>query len=279
MNRILADLQHATNLTIPTERLFLRLLPADLCERGEFDSVIPPRIRCVQDSNFGPAVMKMRLRRYLLLATLLGAVGCVGLQDAKYCYTNKFRAECAWLHAPAAVRCGWYGSDYAKGWRKGYFDVAMGGNGLRPAVPPKCYWHPSYQCEAGMAKVESWFQGYESGAAMAQSDGRDGWNKIPTSGTSAWIQPGELTDSHGQGVLIESTPAGVPASADGVTPPPVPPTFAEPERVPVPKRDGIRRPEPEPSPEPSPEPALLPGEPEEAADTDAATDPGTPETN
>lgn len=70
--------------------------------------------------------------------------------------------------------------DFAAGYRQGYEDVAAGGNGCTPAMPPRAYWGWRYQSPEGQAKVSAWFAGYPHGAKAAEMEGLGSWSEIRT---------------------------------------------------------------------------------------------------
>ena len=70
--------------------------------------------------------------------------------------------------------------DFEAGYRQGYEDVANGGNGCTPAMPPRAYWGWRYQSPEGQAKVAAWFAGYPHGAAAAEQEGLGGWSQVRT---------------------------------------------------------------------------------------------------
>jgi hypothetical protein len=74
-----------------------------------------------------------------------------------------------------------YLKHFGEGYQAGYRDVAAGGNGCPPALPPRCYWAWHYQSPEGQAKVAAWFEGYPHGAATAERDNAGGWQEIQVS--------------------------------------------------------------------------------------------------
>lgn len=71
--------------------------------------------------------------------------------------------------------------DYREGFVQAYEDIAKGGNGVVPAVPPKRYWKSRYRSPQGRMDAYQWFAGYESGANMAFADGVAEYRAIPSS--------------------------------------------------------------------------------------------------
>lgn len=161
----------------------------------------------------------MRLNHWLLLLTLT-LTGCAGLQDYKFREVQKQRAFCAWYCSDEAAVNGWYFSDYARGWRTGYYDVLMGSDGRLPPVPPPRYWHASYQTVEGQTKIDCWFAGYQDGAIAAQCDSGGEALVLPTSPT--YCPPSSNTGPHpaSMAVPVESTD-------DVLAPPTVPPAPTE----------------------------------------------------
>jgi hypothetical protein len=80
--------------------------------------------------------------------------------------------------------------DFQAGYRAGYEDVAAGGNGCTPSLPPRSYWGWRYQSPEGQAKVAAWFAGYPHGAAAAEQDGLGGWSQIRTTSPPTQVMPG-----------------------------------------------------------------------------------------
>jgi hypothetical protein len=90
---------------------------------------------------------------------------------------NVWAAEswCAHKHAYADQP---YFADFGAGYRSGYRDVAAGGNGCPPALPPRCYWTWKFQTAEGQGKVSAWYAGYPHGAAAAAQDCAGNWSNI-----------------------------------------------------------------------------------------------------
>ena len=74
--------------------------------------------------------------------------------------------------------------DLGKGFRAAYTDVANGGGGCPPVLPPREYWSWRYQSPEGQAKAAAWFEGYPLGAAAAEKDGIANWGEVQTSHTA-----------------------------------------------------------------------------------------------
>lgn len=58
-------------------------------------------------------------------------------------------------------------SHYKDGYRQAFIDIANGGSGDCPPVPPPRYWNTFYRSECGEKFAEQWFNGYRAGAAAA----------------------------------------------------------------------------------------------------------------
>ncbi|HUG70525.1 MAG TPA: hypothetical protein VMM76_22440 [Pirellulaceae bacterium] len=70
---------------------------------------------------------------------------------------------------------------FGEGFRDGYQDVASGGNGCPPPLPPRSYWTWKYQTPEGQCKVAAWFEGYSHGARAAEEDGAGNFQDIQVS--------------------------------------------------------------------------------------------------
>ncbi len=49
---------------------------------------------------------------------------------------------------------------FADGFKAGYLDVANGGKGCPPVVPPKRYWSACYMTPKGQQAAQQWFAGF-----------------------------------------------------------------------------------------------------------------------
>ena len=131
----------------------------------------------------------MRIVRRLRAAVLLPVFLCAGCQsllqeanDTLICTRNEVDAWHAWkYYRTACPDESWYPHHYGKGFRAGYRDVANGGDGCPPTLPPSCYWSVCYQNPAGQQKVQEWFRGFVFGANAARVDGVADYNQIMTS--------------------------------------------------------------------------------------------------
>jgi hypothetical protein len=70
--------------------------------------------------------------------------------------------------------------EFEAGYRAGYENVASGGDGCTPSLPPRQYWGWRYQSPEGQAKVGAWFAGFPHGAAAAERDGLKHWGELRT---------------------------------------------------------------------------------------------------
>lgn len=61
----------------------------------------------------------------------------------------------------------WINAHYRAGFTKAFVDVANGGNGELPPVPPPQYWNAHFRSSKGQWRADRWFDGYRAGAAMA----------------------------------------------------------------------------------------------------------------
>lgn len=73
------------------------------------------------------------------------------------------------------------GGDFHDGFFAGYLDVATGGCGRVPAVPPHRYWGRCYTNPGGHQDAEAWFAGFAAGAGAAQGDGVGNYYGVPSS--------------------------------------------------------------------------------------------------
>ena len=71
--------------------------------------------------------------------------------------------------------------DFQNGYLRAYVDVANGGNGATPAVPPEDLWTAPNRSSDGFARAQQWFDGYATGAIQADRDGLKSFNTVPLS--------------------------------------------------------------------------------------------------
>lgn len=75
---------------------------------------------------------------------------------------------------------------YADGFEQAFVDLAEGGDGSIPPIPPKRYWNAEFRCPAGSGCAQDWFVGYEAGVAAAGATVPCPHPVIPVSG-NAWL--------------------------------------------------------------------------------------------
>lgn len=129
-----------------------------------------------------------------------------GLDNAEVCQTAKFRAR-------KGIRQFCAQSDYrptchfSDGFEQAYIDIAQGGSGVTPAVPPERYWSAPYRTAEGHAAASDWFDGYATGAAIAGQNAA--YNVVPAS-TSLSGQAAGLNGPNG----VNGGPSGVISAAE-----------------------------------------------------------------
>ena len=119
------------------------------------------------------------LGRFILLALagvmVLPSVGCqswrsLGLGEA---VVVSYR-DMVWARRAYNLRYGncdrAYEEHFQNGFCEGYSDVANGGDGYVPALPPSDYRSYEYQSTDGAKCVNSWFEGYPAGVKAAKGD-------------------------------------------------------------------------------------------------------------
>lgn len=151
----------------------------------------------------------------IVAALALGTfLGCTQIQDWQIDAQYRRRARQAWQAERAEFRHQHHLTHFADGFHKGYYDIASGGTGCPPVLPPRKYWGYLYQSPGGYEKTRQWFGGFEAGVAVAERDGATRWNQIPTS--AAFFQgygtgwSGEPVGAHGHGMPVEPYEQTVP---------------------------------------------------------------------
>ncbi len=71
--------------------------------------------------------------------------------------------------------------DFKFGYQQAYIDIANGGSGALPAIPPARYWAAPYRTTWGHNKARDWFTGYEAGACSAKCCMPANTLSVPTS--------------------------------------------------------------------------------------------------
>ena len=129
---------------------------------------------------------------------------------------------------------------FGAGFRDGYRDVASGGNGCPPPVPPRKYWSWKYQTPEGQCKVAAWFEGFGHGARAAEEDGAGNFQdiqvsyaieaqyspefqngQIPSLNPGEYIIPGESFEPPSLELIPEGTSSSsraIPREGTGVAP-------------------------------------------------------------
>lgn len=157
----------------------------------------------------------IRQRRcWAALILMLPHVGCSSLQDAHYEHTQKLRTEMAYLHY-WWCHTGGGGTDYRRGWKAGYRDVTMGGDGQPPLVAPHAYWKPSQILKDCDQRRQEWYLGFQDGAMMASLEPDTHYIKL-------WTPPP---------AVVYQASAVMPESADGA---PLVPAGEQPALTPTP---------------------------------------------
>ncbi|MCA9039561.1 MAG: hypothetical protein KDA65_04360 [Planctomycetaceae bacterium] len=70
---------------------------------------------------------------------------------------------------------------FERGWKAGFTDVALGGDGNPPTFPPVPYRSFKYRNPEGHQVIDIWFDAYREGANAAISEGIQHFNYLPTS--------------------------------------------------------------------------------------------------
>jgi hypothetical protein len=112
-------------------------------------------------------------------STVAGCSSIASVQDLHYSWTNKHRASAAWLSNTSSAERRELGSDYAHGFKKGFYDASTGRGCKTPAVPPPNYWSTKYQCCEGQQCIQNWFRGYQCGVVAAEGKGFPSFHEIP----------------------------------------------------------------------------------------------------
>ena len=121
---------------------------------------------------------KRHWKRCLLLSALavtltLPAAGCHIIRAFDETAALTWR-DFVWSQRAYNLRYGTsnepYSEHFRNGFCAGYEDVANGGDGYVPALPPEDYRSYEYQSADGAKCVEAWFKGYPAGVAAARED-------------------------------------------------------------------------------------------------------------
>ena len=126
-----------------------------------------------------------------------------GVNDFVLGWRNSVWARQAWQErAPHFIDQPHLGA-FGAGFRAGYTDVATGGTGCPPPLPPRKYWNWKYQTPEGQSKVAAWFSGYPYGAQAAEEEQAGEYQNIQVSYLieqqySPEFQSGEMLDLDAQ---------------------------------------------------------------------------------
>ncbi|MDA1017887.1 MAG: hypothetical protein O3A00_25945, partial [Planctomycetota bacterium] len=70
---------------------------------------------------------------------------------------------------------------FRNGFEDAFDEIADGGDGVIPPIPPKKYWNTYYRSPEGKFYAQQWFNGYQVGVDMARAAGLDNMRQIATS--------------------------------------------------------------------------------------------------
>ena len=125
--------------------------------------------------------------------------------------------------------------DFRYGFQQAFLDIANGGSGALPAVPPARYWTAAYRTTWGHNKAREWFEGYEAGANAAKCSALKEAQSIPTAAyrrADQQISIGLDGDGSSMGSIpMSSGPIGAPNAGwypQGASPYPVSPYSSSP---------------------------------------------------
>lgn len=136
----------------------------------------------IRDSFCGPLD---RLKSWLLLiaatAVLLPSTGCNLVRQFDESAALTYR-DFVWSQRAYYLRYGDcdrpYAEHYESGFRAGYDNVAGGGDGYVPALPPEEYRGYEFQSSDGAKCVAAWFEGYPAGVKAAREDKTGAYNDV-----------------------------------------------------------------------------------------------------
>jgi hypothetical protein len=177
-------------------------------------------------SPTGGIIVTWRRLKWSLVITSLLPVGCHQIETECHDFMAMKRDECdaafAWHQCRKAYKGQVeYLEDFAYGFKSGFMNIASGGNGCPPTLPPDYYWSVCMQSGEGECRVQTWFDGYSAGVLEAETRGIRNRNKIPLSNYRKWqlnrevVAPVAMPAGHHGGGVYEVPPApavpGVPA--------------------------------------------------------------------
>ncbi len=105
----------------------------------------------------------------LLVPALFSLSGCAHLGSEPRPFLASLRAS--YRAGAPVVRPNIHQQDYWNGWRAGYYEIASGGQGLLPAIPPRRYWNTTGHPNQRQCQIDEWYRGFTSGVAAADGDG------------------------------------------------------------------------------------------------------------
>lgn len=160
----------------------------------------------------------------IALLTLMS--GCYDIQanieDQQMQLARSMHASRAWRRCKGIYHDVDHRKHFGDGFCAGYADVASGGAGCAPTLPPRKYWSVWYQNPSGQRKVQAWFEGFAHGALAAEQEGAGAWGTILTNqaGQACMIPEGAEHE-----IFVEGYDGYVPGMGAGpmVVPPGVPP--------------------------------------------------------
>lgn len=128
--------------------------------------------------------------------------------------TRRAAEKCAEksFHNDPAV-CSSASGDFYCGYRQAFIDLANGGSGVTPAVPPQKYWKAHNRSDRGYKKAEQWFEGYRAGVCAARGMGRQEFLYVPASAEAAQAEnavyhPGRYDGWNGPAMHADSWQTG-----------------------------------------------------------------------
>ena len=112
------------------------------------------------------------------------AAGCVAGPQYSRCFDEHVAARGAIKRADRSLKACYARRppvDFQDGYRQAFIDIALGGRGQVPAVPPERYWSTCYRTAEGHQLAQHWFAGYAAGGARALSLPRYQFNEVAAS--------------------------------------------------------------------------------------------------
>lgn len=75
-------------------------------------------------------------------------------------------------------------SEFKYGFVQAYVDIALGGDGRMPALPPERFWSSCRRDPDGYCEASHWYAGYSAGAQRALGSCWNAYNVVPAGGIS-----------------------------------------------------------------------------------------------